>query len=728
MTTSKKEEKKTERKKLSLSTMVLISLGLGLLTGITFGDECEILYPIGDGFIRLLQMAILPYILVSLVQGIGSLKASEARKLALRGGTMLGLSWVVAIIVVLALPLAFPTTESASFFSTAMVEKVKPVNFLDIYIPSNLFFSMTNNMIPAVVLFSVLLGVALIKNPKKKNLTDMLSVIADGLTGVTVMVVKLTPIGVFALVARAAGTLSIDELMKIQVYVVSFIAGILLITFVVLPLMVTALTPFKYKQILKLTHSALVTGFTTGSLFIILPSLIDGAKQLFRDIGDDSESTMTYVDILVPVGFNFPNVGKIILLLFVCFAAWFNGSNLSVADYPAFILSGILSFFGSVNVAIPFLLDSFNLPTDLFQLFVISAVITGYFATLLAAMSLFCVTVLGTAAMSGNLTFNVRKFVRWSTVSLTSLVVIIIGLSIYFTYSVDDSQERSKVLARMQRTIMPQGDVTVYAKVPELDTLDDRSINERMKDGKLRIGYLDKNLPYSFRNGEDKLVGYDIDMIADFGAQLECAIELIPVNAANVIELLNNGTVDALFTLAAISPGRERLVNFTEPIIEFNLGFMMIDKQKDKYITFDSIQESQPLKIASMSEDVFRVGFKNLLPESQLIDVASIEEFIESPEGTYDAFLGNAESCSAWTLVHPKYSVIVPGPQQVRYPAAYIVRQGEEEFLRIVNSWLSRVKSNGLSEKLYNYWILGSGAEKKEPRWCLMRNVFKLWE
>lgn len=725
MSSTEKEDKK-ERKKLSLSGMVLIALVLGLLTGITFGEACEILYPVGDGFIRLLQMAILPYILVSLVQGIGSLKATEAKKLAVRGGTMLGLSWLVAIIVVLALPFAFPMTESASFFSTTMLEQPQPVNFLDIYIPSNLFFSMTNNMIPAVVLFSVLLGIALIKNPKKKNLTDMLSVISEGLTGVTVMVVKLTPIGVFALVARAAGTLSIDELLKIQVYVLSFIAGTLLITFVILPLMVTALTPFKYRQILKLTHSALVTGFTTGSLFIILPSLIDGAKQLFKELGDDSESTMAYVDILVPVGFNFPNVGKLILLLFVCFAAWFNGSDLSIMDYPAFVISGILSFFGSVNVAIPFLLDSFNLPTDLFQLFVISAVITGYFATLLAAMSLFCVTVLGTAAMSGNIKFNMRKFVKWSSISLTSLSVVIISLSVYFNQSVDNSQERSQVLARMQRTVTPPRNITILPAPPVLDDLDDRSWEERINDGKIRIGYAQNNLPFSFRNGSDELVGYDIDMIADFGKQMECSIELIPVTAENVIELLNNGTIDALFTLATISPARERLVNFTQPVIEFSLGFMMPDNQKEKYLTFESIQQNQPLKIASVAEDIFKIGFKNVLPESELIDIPTIQDFIDSPKGTYDAYLGNAESCSAWTLIHPEYTVVVPGPQKIRYPAGYIVRQGEEELLRVVNTWLKR--SDRLSKKLYNHWILGSGAEKKEPRWCLMRDVFKLWD
>lgn len=708
--------------------MILIALVLGLLTGITFGERCSIFQPVGDGFIRLLQMAILPYIMVSLIQGIGGLERAEARKLATRGGAMLGLSWVVAIIVVLTLPFAFPSTESASFFSTSMIEEQPPVNFLDIYIPANPFFSMANNMIPAVVLFCVMLGIALISNPRKGKLIDALGIVAEGLTKVTTMIVQLTPIGVFALVASASGTLSLGELLKIQVYVITFMAASILLTFVVLPLMVSALTPFRYRQILKLTQSSLVTGFTTGNLFIILPTLIDGAKQLFRDAGDDSEATMTYVDVLVPVSFNFPNVGKIVMLVFICFAAWFNGGGIGVADYPAFIISGILSFFGSVNIAIPFLLDTFNLPADLFQLFVISGIITGYFATLLAAMSLFCITVLGTAAMRGKVQLHWGRFLQWGGISLVSLIVVIIGLGFYFGRSVDDSQKRGKVLAGMHRNILPESDVTVHATVPAADTLDTRPVMERLLAGRVRIGYASERLPYSFRNGEGELVGYDIDMMADFSRQLECGIELVPVDKHNVVELLNSGTIDALFSLSPISARRERLLNFSDPVLEFTVGLMMPDAQKDLYATFSGIKENQPLRIAAVAEDVFRVNFAEFLPQSELVEVGSIEEFIESPAGTFDALLGDAESLSALTLMHPAYSVVVPRPDPVRYPAAYAVRQGEEEFLRIINNWLRRSKNTRMRKELYDHWILGRGAEIKEPRWCLMRDVFHAWE
>ena len=71
------------------------------------------------------------------------------------------------------MPLTFPAIESASFFSTTLVEERPPVDFLALYIPSNPFHSLANNVVPAVVLFSALLGVALMGVEKKEPLLEL---------------------------------------------------------------------------------------------------------------------------------------------------------------------------------------------------------------------------------------------------------------------------------------------------------------------------------------------------------------------------------------------------------------------------------------------------------------------------------------------------------------------------------------------------------------------------
>ena len=60
-------------RKMSMATQVLISLAFGVAAGLFFGEMTRPLHVIGDAFVRLLQMAVLPYIVLSLVTGVGSL-------------------------------------------------------------------------------------------------------------------------------------------------------------------------------------------------------------------------------------------------------------------------------------------------------------------------------------------------------------------------------------------------------------------------------------------------------------------------------------------------------------------------------------------------------------------------------------------------------------------------------------------------------------------------------
>lgn len=74
------------KKGISLSTQILIGLIIGLLTGLFFGDKASALAIVGKAYIGLIQMSILPYMVVSLMLGIGSLSYEKARNLAITGG------------------------------------------------------------------------------------------------------------------------------------------------------------------------------------------------------------------------------------------------------------------------------------------------------------------------------------------------------------------------------------------------------------------------------------------------------------------------------------------------------------------------------------------------------------------------------------------------------------------------------------------------------------------
>jgi len=147
--------------RLGLSGSILLGLLLGIFSGIFFGEYCAGLKIFGDAFIKLLQMSILPYIVVSLIVGIGRLSYQEAKVLAIKAGLLLLVFWGIALAVIFVMPLAFPSVENASFFSSSLVKAKEEVDFLELFIPSNPFRSLANNVIPASVLFSIAVGVGL---------------------------------------------------------------------------------------------------------------------------------------------------------------------------------------------------------------------------------------------------------------------------------------------------------------------------------------------------------------------------------------------------------------------------------------------------------------------------------------------------------------------------------------------------------------------------------------
>ena len=83
----------------------------------------------------------------------------------------------------------------------------------------------------------------------------------------------------------------------------------------------------------------------------------------------------------------------------------------------------------------------------------------------------------------------------------------------------------------------------------------------------------------------------------------------------------------------------------------------------------------------------------------------------------------SAEGGSAWTLIYPAYSVVVPKPGEIKLTMAYPVPRGEREWARFVSEWIAVKQKEGSVSALFTHWIEGRGAEDLTPRWSIVRNV-----
>ena len=267
---------------MTFSRQILIGLVSGILTGVFFGERASATAWVADGFVKLLQMMVLPYITVSIIASLGSLKPAELRTLGLRAAAVIGGLWLVALTFAFLVPLTFPSIQSASFFSSSLVERRQPFDFVALYVPANPFNALANNIVPAVVLFSIVLGSALVGVKDRERLLDVLHVAKDAIARATRLVTRLTPYGLFAIAANAAGTLDLEQLGRLQIYLVAYVVVALLVSLWVLPGLVAALTPIRARDILRESQDSLITAAIAGDLFIVLPALTEASRTIAR--------------------------------------------------------------------------------------------------------------------------------------------------------------------------------------------------------------------------------------------------------------------------------------------------------------------------------------------------------------------------------------------------------------------------------------------------------------
>ena len=209
----------------SLSTLILIGLAAGIGCGLFFGEYCARLGWIGDIFVGLLRMTVLPYIVVSLIANLGRLPLRHSRRLFAIGGLVLLFLWAIALVTVFALSQTFPEWKSGSFFSSAIAEPPPEIDLVAVFIPANIFRSLSENHVPAVVLLCICIGLAISKSGSRDRLVSQLDDLAKALINISHFVVRLAPIGVFAMAANTAGTMSLSEVGRLQAYFISYAAG-----------------------------------------------------------------------------------------------------------------------------------------------------------------------------------------------------------------------------------------------------------------------------------------------------------------------------------------------------------------------------------------------------------------------------------------------------------------------------------------------------------------------
>jgi Na+/H+-dicarboxylate symporter len=719
--------------------LVFLSLLLGIATGIFFGDMVGWLQTVGDIFIKLLQVTVLPFISVSLITGIGSQKLEDVKALAIKGGSILLMVWAIAMAVVFCIPQAFPDWPSGSFFSTTLTEQASTPDFLRLFIPSNPFYAYANAIVPAVVVFSIFVGLALIGLPGKEAVLQPLEVIRDVLMKITGWVAKLTPMGVFALMAHLVGTIDFGDLVRLQVYIVMYGLAALFLGLWVLPTMVAALTPLGYLEIVRALRAPLITGFATGSTLVVLPMLLEQCKTLITSAKAETSNSVkeryeSKVNILIPVLYPFPQSGNLLILAFPLFAAWYIGSGISPSEYPSLVLAGIPSLFGGSILTLTLLLDLLKLPNDMIQVFLSMDVINARFSAFLGVMHYASVTLIAAVAIVSRLRINWPILLRLVLVSLVLLAAMILGARAFYTVIVSPTYTKADSLRQLDLLGERQPSVLHPASEFAVENMQSKPANlfDIIARGVLNVCYQPNEYPSAYYNNATppQLVGFDIEIAHRIARRANVSLAFFPApDEHQATRLLESRVCDLYMRTLPISALRTHMFALTTPIYESAVGLIVRDHQRHAFRTWEEIDKLGADFKLGVDGSVSSIAMsRDLFPEASLTpikDMAEQDSILESGALKLDAITDMAEEGGAWTLLYPAFTVVVPQPA-VLIPVAYAVARDNDELLLSTNAWLRAEKSKGTIDELYNYWMLGGAIqERRPPRWSIIKDVLQ---
>jgi Na+/H+-dicarboxylate symporter len=263
----------------SLNVQVFLGIVLGVAFGIlapSFALEQKL---IGDMFVALLKMLVVPLVFASIYTALTGL--GSAQKLKNIGGKTVALyllttalSVFLAIIVMNIFPIGEPVSSAGLTYAKA--SEIKPFSFHDMimsFIPSNVFNSLASGYMMQVIVFAVFLALASFKMKKRHQevLFDLFSAINEAMFHIAKWVINLTPIGVFSLISYIIAKQGIDVILGLWEYVLVVLGVILLHGLVTLPMVLALfakINPYAYMNAVK---ESTIMAFSTASSAATLP-------------------------------------------------------------------------------------------------------------------------------------------------------------------------------------------------------------------------------------------------------------------------------------------------------------------------------------------------------------------------------------------------------------------------------------------------------------------------
>lgn len=380
----------TGKKGLSLTTQILIATIGGILFGTIVGEWAGNLKFIGDIFLRLIQMSVVALVMSSVIAAVGGGDAKDVGKMGLHTMKWIFTFTLSAAALGLLLSLIIKPGAGISLVDSAQIGEVTVAeasikDALVNFVPSNIFKAMADGSMVPVIVFSLIFGLAMgIYTRESQNTTvvQWIKGINGTITNIIKLVMKVAPIGIFALLADVSGRIGFAVIAPMLKFLGLLLIGNIIQFLVYIPLTaaIVKVNPFKMpKKFLKMSMMAITT--TSGAVCL---------QTKMEDMVTKFGISRKVTDFTGPITMSMNSTGAVqCYVAAIFFMAQSTGITLSTGQMGMAILLSTLMCLGTISVpggsliVYTFLANSLGLPLESLSILIGIDWFAGMFRTLM---------------------------------------------------------------------------------------------------------------------------------------------------------------------------------------------------------------------------------------------------------------------------------------------------------------------------------------------------------
>ena len=355
---------KKERKPMGLSTKIFMALIVGALLGVGIHYFMPagylrdtiiiegVFYVVGQGFIRLMQMLVVPLVFCSLI--CGSMAIGDTKTLGKVGiKTVLFYLFTTAVAVVLALATAYVINPGIGLDMdavqtsevTATATDTSLVDTLLNIIPKNPVSSMASGDMLPIIVFALFVGIMLAKlGSKASTVANFFSEFNDVMMEMTMAVMKIAPIGVFCLIARTFANLGFSAFKPMIKYMGSVTIALFIQCFVIYQVLLFVFTRLNPMKFIKKFAPVMGFAFSTATSNATIPMSID---TLHKKMGVSKQISSFTIPLGATVNMDGTSIMQGVAVVFIAQAY---GIDLTPANLATVVVTATLASIGTAGV------------------------------------------------------------------------------------------------------------------------------------------------------------------------------------------------------------------------------------------------------------------------------------------------------------------------------------------------------------------------------------------